>query len=378
MAQRTAHEALYHLYSFARDGGRESIPPFGLSSAGYSGHIFWDAEIWMYPPMLFLNDAIARSMMDYRADRLDAAKRKAAAYGYAGAMFPWESDGAGEESCPVSAITGTSEHHITADVGIAAWNYYRMFHDNDWLRTQGWPLLESVAEFWVSRVEDNGDGTFSIRKVVGADEYSGIVDDNAFTNGSAIVALRAACKAAKVLGYNAPSQWGAVADALRLPLSEDGVTLDFEGYDGRLTKQADPNLLAYPLGLVTKKEDILRDIDYYEGRIDTSGPAMSFSILALQLARLGFGDRAFELFKRSYEGNRLPPFDVLSECAGETDPYFATGAGGMLQCLVNGFCGLELTDKGVVQLKSSIPSGWKSITVTGVGPDKKTYTNSRH
>lgn len=378
LAQRTAHEALYHLYSFARKGNAKSIPPFGLSATGYNGHIFWDTEIWMYPPMLYLNSGIAQSMMDYRADRIDAARKKASSYGYKGAMFPWESDGLGEESCPTWALTGTSEHHITADIGIAVWNYYNMFRDKQWLRDQGWPLLSSVADFWASRAERNPDGSYSIRKVVGADEYTGIVDDNAFTNGSAIVALRDACKAAKVLGLKAGPEWSEVADNIRIVRNADGVTMDYEGYKGQKTKQADPNLLAYPLGLITDPESIKKDLEYYEGRIDKYGPAMSFAILALQYSRLGNGDKAFELFSRSYKENRLAPFEVLAEGADGDNPYFTTGAGGVLQCLINGFCGLDLTDKGLVQVKSALPSHWKSITVTGVGPEKKTFTNSKH
>lgn len=68
----------------------------------------------MYPPMLFMNQGIARTMMDYRTDRLEAACQKALSYGYDGAMFPWESDDAGEEACPTWALTGPFEHHITA------------------------------------------------------------------------------------------------------------------------------------------------------------------------------------------------------------------------------------------------------------------------
>lgn len=101
--------ALYNLYASCRAGSRLSIPPMGLSSQGYNGHIFWDAELWMYPPMLLLNEGIARSMVDYRTDRLAAARRRASAYGYRGVMFPWESDWFGEESTPTWAITGPME-----------------------------------------------------------------------------------------------------------------------------------------------------------------------------------------------------------------------------------------------------------------------------
>lgn len=87
-AQRAVRLALFSLYSSCREGSRLSIPPMGLSSQGYNGHIFWDTEIWMFPPMLLLNQGIARSMIDYRTLRLPAARRKARAYGYRGAMYP--------------------------------------------------------------------------------------------------------------------------------------------------------------------------------------------------------------------------------------------------------------------------------------------------
>lgn len=376
-AQSAVRFALYHLYSSARSGSRLSIPPFGLTSQGYNGHIFWDTEFWMFPPMLFLNQGIARSMMDYRTDRLKPACQRAFSYGYGGAMFPWESDDAGEESCPTFALTGPFEHHISADIAIAAWNYYCMSRDIRWLRKDGFPLMEQVAEFWVSRAEKNEDGTYSIRNVVCADEYAEGVDDNAFTNAAARCALQNASKAAKLCGIKVPASWSVVANGLRIPKFPDGVTCEYEGYDGRIIKQADANLLAYPLKEITCPKEIKRDLLYYEPRIDKSGPAMSYSVLALQYARLGDGEKAYELFVRSFRPNQLPPFGVISEGAGGTNPYFTTGAGGLLQVVINGFCGLDLTDKGIKQLPSALPKHWKKIIVKGVGPNRRTYVRSQ-
>lgn len=381
-AQRDVRFALYNLYSYCREGSRLSISPMGLSSQGYNGHIFWDTEIWMYPPMLFLNQGIAESMMDYRVDRLGAACRRADNYGYDGAMFPWESDDAGQEACPLFAPTGAFEHHITADIAIAAWNYYCMSRDRDWLEKNGWPLIKASAEFWTSRVTKNDDGSYSILNVVAADEYAEGVDDNSFTNGAAIKALRIACKAASLCGGRSSSMqkeaalWKNIADNIRILKFEDGVTREYAGYDGRTIKQADANLLAYPLGLVTDPENIRKDIEYYIGRIDNNAPAMSHSVLCVQYARLGDGDKAWKLFKRCYKPNSQPPFGVITETPYSQNPYFATGAGGMLQAVINGFCGLEITDKGVVQLPAALPPHWKSVTVKGVGPDRKTYTNT--
>lgn len=376
-AQRAVRFALYHLYSSARSGSRLSIPPFGLTSQGYNGHIFWDTEFWMFPPMLFLNQGIARSMMDYRTDRLKPACQRAFSYGYRGAMFPWESDDVGEESCPTFALTGPFEHHISADIAIATWNYYCMSRDIRWLREDGFPLMEQVAEFLVSRAEQNEDGSYSICNVVCADEYAEGVDDNAFTNAAARCALQDASKAAALCGIKAPVSWNAVAKGLRIPKFSDGVTREYEGYDGQIIKQADASLLAYPLKAITRPEEIKRDLLYYEPKIDKSGPAMSYSVLALQYARLGDGEKAYELFVRSFRPNQLPPFGVISEGAGGTNPYFTTGAGGLLQMVINGFCGLDLTDNGIKQLPSALPKHWKKIIVKGVGPNRRTYVREQ-
>lgn len=376
-AQVFARSALYQLYSNATEGRAASIPPFGLSDREYCGHVFWDSELWMYPPMLFLAPGIARSMMDYRTQRLEGALRKALSYGYRGALFPWESDYSGDESCPTNALTGTFEHHISSDVSIGVWNYFRMSGDKDWLAVEGYPVLREVADFWVSRVDWNDDGSCSIRNVVGADEFAQGVDDNAFTNASAIVALKAACSAASVLGVTPDPSWEKTASALKILNREDGVTDEFAGYAGQTVKQADVNLLAYPLGVVTDPLQVRADLEYYGPRIHPHGPAMSQAILALEWSRLGEGAKAYELYQKALEGHLHGPFLSFSETAGHGDICFMTGLGGLLQTFINGFCGLELTDEGLVQLPAALPPHWKSITVKGVGPERKEYSNKQ-
>ena len=373
-AQKIIRFALYNLYSSCREGTRCSIPPMGLSSQGYNGHIFWDTELWMYPPMLLLNQGIARAMIDYRTDRLVPARRKASDYGYQGLMFPWESDSDGQEATPVWALTGPMEHHVTADVGIAAWNYYLVTKDMHWLRDEGWELLKGIAEFWVSRAERNDDGSYSINGVVGADEYAQNVNDNAFTNASASVALRNAVKAAEICGYDAPQIWNSVAEGLRLHRTSDGVTMEFDGYAGEQIKQADVNLLAYPLGVITEPDQIRRDLSYYEDKIDmVNGPAMTFSIFSIQYARLGDRQKAEEMFRRAYEPNIRPPFGVFAETPTSNNPYFMTGAGGLLQVVLFGFGGLSITDEGIVQSTPMLPEGWSRLEIKGVGPTKRTF-----
>ncbi len=373
-AQRTVRFALFNLYASCRAGSALSISPMGLSMQGYNGHIFWDAELWMYPPLLMLNQEIARSMIDYRTRRLEPARRRALSYGYRGVMFPWESDWFGEESTPTWAITGPLEHHITADVAIAAWNYYRVTRDEKWLREEGYPMMREIADFWMSRVERNADGTYSISGVVGADEYANNVRDNAFTNGAAKEALRAAVKAAKVCREKAPKAWSEVAEKLRILTSKEGITLEYEGYDGVMIKQADVNLLAYPLGVIRDREQILRDMEYYDRKIDkVNGPAMTYSIFAVNYARLGMAEEAEQMFRRSYRPNLRPPFGVLAETPTSHNPYFTTCAGGLLQAVLNGFGGLELTDRGIEKRPSVLPPSWRRLTIMGVGQERKTY-----
>ncbi len=376
-AQRDVRFALYNLYAYVRTESRRSIPPMGLSAMGYNGHIFWDAELWMVPPLLALQPDLARSCLDYRIDRLDAARRKAAAHGFNGVMFPWESANTGEEATPVWALTGTSEHHITACVGIAFWNYYRITGDTVWLRSYGYPLLKQVANFWVSRVERNDAGQYEINNVVGADEYTGVVDNNAFTNGAAITALRYAVRAAEKLDLAPDPAWAEVADGIPILTLPDGTTQEYEGYEGGVVKQADVNLLAYPLALITDESRIRQDMDYYEPRFDEDAPAMTHSVLATLAARLGDAERAYAFFKRSYRPNQKPPFGVLTETPFSDNPYFATAAGGMLQAVLFGFGGLRFAEDGLVQRSPCLPPGWTGLTLKGVGPDRRTYTVKR-
>jgi trehalose/maltose hydrolase-like predicted phosphorylase len=155
--------------------------------------------------------------------------------------------------------------------------------------------------------------------------------------------------------------------------NEDGVTMEYTGYNGQLIKQTDVNMLAYPLGVITDREQTMRDIGYYFDRIDPNGPAMSNAIIAVLHARLGDPETAFKVFKKSYTDKLRPPFGVLSENANNSRVSFVTGLGGILQSVIFGFAGIEITEQGIIQLPTKIPAHWKSLTVTGVGPEKKTY-----
>ncbi len=374
-SQQDIHSMLYHLYSFSREGTALSPSPMGLSGLGYNGHVFWDTDLWMYPAMLVLHPEIAKSMIEYRFQRLEAARRNAFSKGFKGAMYPWESAETGVEETPVWALSGPFEHHITACVGIAAWNYYAVTQDKNWLREKGWPILSATADFWASRVERNGPGQYDIKNVVAADEWAENVDNNAFTNAAAKANLQFATEAAKLLNMAPDPDWMIVATNIPVLKMENGVTKEHASYKGEGIKQADVNLLSYPLKEVTDPAQIKKDLEYYESRVPNEGtPAMTQAIFTLLYARLGNKEKAWHWFKDAYLPNLNPPFRVVAETKGGTNPYFATGAGGILQSVLMGFGGLEITPKGISQVKSVLPPGWKSLTLTGIGSEKKTYT----
>lgn len=372
-SQKDVRTALYHLYAFVREGSGYSPSPMGLSGLGYNGHVFWDTELWMYPAILVLHPELAKNLVEYRFNRLAQAKHNAYAHGYKGAMFPWESAGSGNEETPVWALSGTFEQHITGCVAVAAWNYYAVTQDKVWLRERGYPILKECADFWASRVERNGAGRYEIKNVVAADEWAENVDNNAFTNGVAKSSLQFATQAAQLLGIEADKDWMLVAQNIPIEKFANGVTKEHTTYNGEMIKQADVNLLAYPLKEITDPITIKKDIEYYWSKIDSlKTPAMTQAIFATLYARLGEQDKAWRAFKDCYRPNMKVPFGVLAETAGGTNPYFATGAGGFLQSVLNGFGGIEITPTGITQVKSKLPKTWKSLTITGVGVDKRT------
>lgn len=376
--QQDINSMLYHLYSFTREGTALSPSPMGLSGLGYNGHVFWDTELWMYPALLVLKPELAKSMVEYRYQRLEAAKRNAFSKGFKGAMFPWESAETGVEETPVWALSGPFEHHITACVAIAAWNYYCVTQDKVWLKEKGYPILSATADFWASRVERNGTGKYDIKNVVAADEWAENVDNNAFTNAAAKANLQFATEAAKLLGVVPNADWMNVANNIPVLKFPDGVTREHATYNGEGIKQADVNLLAYPLKEVKDAISIRKDLEYYEQRVPDEGtPAMTQAVFTTLYARLGDAGKAYHWFKDAYIPNLNPPFRVIAETKGGTNPYFATGAGGILQSVLMGFGGLEITATGITQLKTVLPANWKSVTITGVGVQKKTFVNKR-
>src|SRR5207244_30334 len=181
--QRVVRSMLFYLLCSADSGTALGIPPMGLSSAGYYGHIFWDSDTWVFPALVLTHPDVARSMVDFRARTLPAARKNARANGYRGAQYPWEADEIGSETTPhFAAQNASSEIHVNGDVALAQWQYYLATGDSSWLARTGFPVIGATADFWVSRANYDSTGDrYHIRNVVSVAE--GLIGVHAYPLG---------------------------------------------------------------------------------------------------------------------------------------------------------------------------------------------------
>jgi trehalose/maltose hydrolase-like predicted phosphorylase len=349
--QRVIHAMLFYLLASVREGSDESIPPMGLSSAGYYGHVFWDADTWMFPPLLALHPAISRSMVGFRYRALDAARRNAARNGYRGAMYPWESDELGEETTPRFAWQNALyENHVTGDVALAQWQYYLATGDSAWLARAGYPVLRATADFWVSRATfDSTTGRYDIHHIVSVDEGLIGIGNDTYTNAIARKNLEFALLASRRLGRAPDRKWARVAAGLYVPYDSAGeYHPTYEGAPAETRGSVVP-LLAYPLGIPMSEPAKRNDLDAAVGRLlkEGSGAMMTTTLYPVIAAELG--DRALvdTLLPLSYRTHLRPPFLVLAETPTNDAVNFLTGAGGFLQQVIFGYSGLRLGDSGL-------------------------------
>jgi len=360
--QQVIRSALFYLLGSAREDLPYSISPMGISSNGYNGHIFWDAETWMYPALLLLYPQIAEAMLEYRLQTLPGAQQKAREYGYEGAMFPWESTRTGLEVTPEWSVTGEQEHHVVGDVGLAFWQYYLATGDEDWLREKGWAVLREIAKFWASRVTYNTEkDRYEIHKVMGPDEYHGNVNNSVYTNFIAKRNLEWAFQVGKKLGAPVSEKWQEIAQKIYLPCHEKwNIYWQFEGYRGDLIKQADVVLLFFPLGITNDEQTIYRNLSYYALRTDWRGPAMTHSIHAILAAQIGDRGTFNLFFRKSYEDNIHRPFYIWTETPRNKAANFLTGIGGFLQTLLYGVAGIRINE-GNLTLRAMLPESIREM-----------------
>lgn len=239
------------------------VPARGWTGEAYQGHIFWD-ELFIFPFFNYRMPEITRSLLMYRYRRLGEARAAAAAAGYRGAMFPWQSGSDGQEETQAFNLNPRSQRwvpdnsylqrHVGSAVAHNVWQYFQVTHDIEFLHTYGAELILDIARFWSSIANFNDErGRYEIRGVMGPDEFhdgypdaaTPGLDNNAYTNLMAVWVL---CRALEVLDLLTDirraeltvrlelsaveiARWEDISRRMFVPFHDDGIISQFEGYD---------------------------------------------------------------------------------------------------------------------------------------------------
>lgn len=377
--QRVARSMLFYLLCSADSGTGMGIPPMGLSSGGYYGHVFWDSDTWMFPTLLVTHPDIAHSLVAFRARTLPAAQDNAKRNGFRGAMYPWEADERGVETTPhFAAQNASSEIHVNGDVALAQWQYYQITRDSSWLAREGFPVIRATADFWASRASYDSVGKqYHITKVVSVSEGLIGVSDDAYTNAVARKNLEIAGQASARLGKKPDPRWSDIAAKLHLPY--DSTSEFFRTYEGApdSTLGDVTPMLSYPLGVAMSERAKRSQLEQAVKSLLQEGPGamMGSTLLSVDAAELG--DRALldSLLPHSYQSWIQGPFLMLSETPNKKDAVdFLTGAGGFLQQVIYGWTGLRVRDGGLEPVfPALLPSRIKRLTLQNVYSRGKRY-----
>ncbi len=400
--QQATRWCLFQLAQAAARADGQGVPAKGVSGSGYSGHYFWDTEIYVLPFLMYTTPIWARNALRMRYLMLPAARRRAAQLNEAGALFPWRTI-SGEEASAYYAA-GTAQYHINADVSFALAKYVRATGDDEFLYREGVDIAVETARLWATLgfwrfTEDGQPEVFHIHGVTGPDEYTTVVNDNLFTNVMARFNLRFAARAVREMAEDAPEHyaqmverlsfdpaeadaWDAAAEAMHIPYSEglgihpqDEVFLEREVWDLENTpreqrplllhfhplviyryqvlKQADVVLALYLQGNHFTDEEKLADFEYYDP-LTTGDSTLSAVVQAILAAEVGYQDLAREYFSQSIF------VDLGDLHHNAADGVHVASAGGVWTALVAGFGGMR-DHYGELSFDPRLPKDWPSL-----------------
>ena len=376
--QELADAAFFYLHTSTHPGSL-STHPFGLAQWHgyhyYFGHVMWDVEGFLFPPLLLTNPDAALAMLDYRGRTLEAARENARLNGLLGLQFPWEaSPSRGEESTPGLGPASAYEHHVTADVALAFANYVHATGDEPFRVGRAWPVLAGAADWLTSRgvVTERG---WEIRAAMGIAEREEPADNPAFVNMSAAVALREAIACAERVGVGPPARWRAMADQLVLPVNRNGVILDHDGYRKNEEKSGTPAALfgMFPVGYPVDPETQRATTEFYLDLADDYvGSPMLSSLLGVWAAMIGDRHGSSHWFEEGYAKFSCDRFNVVHEYRPDRFPDepvagpFLANIGGFLTGCLYGLTGLRLGDGDPFtwcERPACMPDLWEGIEV---------------
>jgi alpha,alpha-trehalose phosphorylase len=397
---RTQQAIRWNLFQLAQATWRAEgtgVPAKGLTGRAYGGHYFWDIEVYLLPFLSYSQPRIARNLLRFRHSMLDKARARARELGQRGALFPWRTINGEEASAYYQA--GTAQYHLNADIAYAIRRYFFARGDLGFLVEAGAEVLVETARMW----EDLGffadDGRFHIHGVTGPDEYTTVVNDNAYTNLMARLNLSFAAEVVRLLAAERPADhavlvtqvglqdgeveaWERAAAAMFVPYDaqrgihpQDASFLEREVWDLEATppehfplllhyhplkiyrhqviKQADVVLAMFLLG-DEFSDDVKRANFAYYDRLTTGDSSLSASVESIVAAEVGEDERALEYF-------RFALLMDLADAAGNaSDGVHIASAGGVWQALVFGFGGVRDAD-GELSITPHLPASWELL-----------------
>jgi trehalose/maltose hydrolase-like predicted phosphorylase len=291
------------------------------------------------------------------------------------------------------------EHHISADIAYAVWQYWRSTGDDEFFLHAGAEILLETARFWASRAVAGPDGKRHIRHVIGPDEYHEDVDDNAFTNVMARWNIRRALDAMDLLRTRYPDHEAVLREKLALGDDElanwrdaiarivtglDPATGIYEQFVGFHALEA-LELAAYadrtvPIDVVigrerTQRSQVVKQADvvaliallpeefpeamaetnfrHYEPRC-AHGSSLSAGMHALVASRLGDAAMALRYLREA----AATDLDLDPNSAGGVR---IAGLGALWQAVVLGFAGLDLMGD-TLGIDPKLPPEWRSLS----------------
>jgi alpha,alpha-trehalose phosphorylase len=394
--QQALRWALFQVHQASAQLHGTGIPAKGVTGQAYEGHIFWDTEIFVLPFLAYTRPAAAAGLLRHRYSMLDAARERARVLSEDGALFPWRTIDGHEASAYF--VAGTAQYHINASIAYAIRQYVSITGDDDLLWDIGVEMLIETARMWAS-LGFHRQKSFHIYGVTGPDEYTAMVDDNAYTNLMAQMNLSYAAESAERMRRERPqrwedlarrlglrdqeiSEWRLCADEMYVPVdSELGVTMQdqeflnkkFFPFDEVRPDQYPLLLHFHPLVLyryqVLKQADVVMammllperfttderkaNFDYYDP-LTTGDSSLSACAQSIVASQIGYSDLAMQYFRRALW------MDLGDMQGNTTDGVHVASAGGVWMTIVQGFAGLS-HDGESIQFDPRLPDEWQGL-----------------
>ncbi|KAH8602180.1 glycoside hydrolase family 65 protein [Bisporella sp. PMI_857] len=371
-----------------------SISVGGLSSDSYAGLVFWDADYWMSPGLNLASPGYAKQISNFRLKQYDQALANAEFNGWpnGSALYSWTSGGFG--NCTGTGPCVDYQYHLNHDIAFNLLQQYNITNNATWFYDGPADIIESVAIMSSHLLKYNATTeTYWILNATDPDEYANNVNNTAFTIASAAEILRQGNWLRSIQGAETNETWEEQAENIAFLSAESNITLEFQGMNNSAAvKQADIVLLTYPLDYNDdySHEEKLLDLDYYANRQSPNGPAMTYSIFAINANALSpSGCSAHTYTLNGFLPYLRAPWYQFSEQAvddinlnGDTKPAFPflTGHGGANQVVPFGFLGIR-TDQPALYISPSLPPQIPFVTVRTFyygGATLSAYLNSTH